>query len=117
MCRKWAPRSMSDAISSISPLCFFPPIFTPHDVGGFSLRGAAEGVAALLSAELDEGAEDGTNPGGSPSECAGGLPPMLPPKGELEEGSGGVEAARSDDLPDECATGGLPPMFIPREEG
>ena len=92
-------------MSSISPLRFVPTIFTPHFVGGFSLRGgAADGIAALPSLELDGGAEEGTNSGGSPGECAGGLPPFLPPKGELEESSGGVAALLNDIVSDECAT-------------
>ena len=110
-CSRCAPRRRTIAMSGIFPLRFSTLIFTPHIVGGFSLGGSAAWVAALLSAELEEGAGGVTISGGSPGECAGGLPPILPPKGELEEGSEGVAASLLDNIvPDECATGGLPPM-------
>ena len=78
------------AMSSIVPLRSIPPMSVPHEVGGFSLGGfAAEGVAALPSLELEEGAEGGTISDGSSGECAGGLPPISVPTEEGETGIGG----------------------------
>ena len=75
--------------------------------GLFLKCGGTREVAALPSVELEEGAGMGTISSGSPGGCAGGLPPMLSPKGKLEKGSEVVVAALSDRfLPDECATGG-----------
>ena len=91
-------------MSGIFPLRLIPPIFTPHFVGGFSLGGSTEGVAALLSSWLKEGAGGGPSSGNPPGECAGGLPPILPPKGELEEGSGGGTSLSDDIVFDECGT-------------
>ena len=62
--------SKRNAISSYL-LLFVPPIFTPHDVGGFSLGGAA-----LLSSWLKEGAGEGTISCELSGKCALGLPPM-----------------------------------------
>jgi hypothetical protein len=132
-----AARRKTIAMSSISLLRSVTPIFCPNGQhwtaaveedallllrlkfqlgsGGsglfFKCGGTLE-VAALPSVELEEGAGMGTISSGSPGGCAGGLPPMLPPKGEQEKGSEVVVAALPDDIvPSECVTwGGVSPV-------